>query len=244
MHPSNPDQPAPSRRRLLAGGGALFLTATAASLLAARPGGSGRSDDDRGRAAVLSGASPTASPASGWMPGVTRIPLERNFVRGDRDAQRGLVLHVQEGEGSLYERFNTPGIKTSSHFWVSRDGETEQYVSVLDRAWAQREGNGSWASVETSGFATRSLTEAQVDAVARIHAWGAGSHGWPTAVSEHPDQPGLGVHAMGGAAWGGHACPGTLRSGQRAEIIRRVRERLSAGIPGEGPGPSNDATRR
>lgn len=72
------------------------------------------------------------------------------------------------GGGSLYERFNTPGIKTSSHFWVFRDGETEQYVSVLDRAWAQVEGNGSWASVETSGFATRSLTEAQVDAVARI----------------------------------------------------------------------------
>ncbi|MER5488103.1 N-acetylmuramoyl-L-alanine amidase [Streptomyces sp. NPDC002812] len=229
MHPSNPDHPAPSRRRLLACGGALFVTATAASLLAARPGGSGRSDDDRGRAAGPSGASPTASPASGWMPGVTRIPLERNFVHGDRDAQRGLVLHVQEGEGSLYERFNTAGIKTSSHFWVSRDGETEQYVSVLDRAWAQVEGNGSWASVETSGFATRSLTEAQVDAVARIYAWGAGSHGWPAAVSEHPDRPGLGVHAMGGAAWGGHACPGTLRSAQRAEIIRRVRERLPGG---------------
>lgn len=31
---------------------------------------------------------------------------------------------------------------------------------------------------------------------------------------------------MGGAAWGGHECPGILRSGQRAEIMRRVRERL------------------
>ncbi|WP_327302513.1 N-acetylmuramoyl-L-alanine amidase [Streptomyces sp. NBC_01298] len=157
---------------------------------------------------------------------MAKIPLERNFVHGDRDAQRGLVLHVQEGEGSLYERFNTPGIKTSSHFWVSRDGETEQYVSVLDRAWAQVDGNGGWASVETSGFATRPLTEAQVEAVARVYAWGAGAHGWPPAVSERPDQPGLGVHAMGGAAWGGHACPGGLRSGQRTEIIRRVLELL------------------
>ncbi|MFD5142740.1 N-acetylmuramoyl-L-alanine amidase [Streptomyces sp. NPDC058401] len=229
MHPSTPVPPAPSRRRLLAGGGAVFLTATAASLLAARPGGSGPGDDERGRKAALPGASPTASPASGWMPGVAKMPLERNFVHGDRDAQRGLVLHVQEGEGSLHERFNTPGIKTSSHFWVSRDGETEQYVSVLDRAWAQVDGNGSWASVETSGFATRPLTEAQVDAVARIYAWGAASHGWPPAVSEHPDQPGLGIHAMGGTAWGGHDCPGTLRSGGRAEIIRRVHELLPGG---------------
>ncbi|MCX5402692.1 N-acetylmuramoyl-L-alanine amidase [Streptomyces sp. NBC_00335] len=231
MSPNPPGPPAPSRRRLLAGGGALFLTTTTGSLLVARSGGSGRADDDRGRdgRAATPEASPTASAASGWMPGASRIPLERNFVLGDRDAQRGLVLHVQEGEGSLYERFNTPGGKTSSHFWVSRDGETEQYVSVLDRAWAQVEGNGSWASVETSGFATRPLTEAQVDAVARIYAWGAGAHGWPAAVSEHPDQPGLGIHAMGGAAWGGHACPGTLRSGQRAEIMRRVRERLPGG---------------
>ncbi|MCJ0874330.1 N-acetylmuramoyl-L-alanine amidase [Streptomyces sp. AP-93] len=229
MSPSTPGPPAPSRRRLLAGGGAVFLTATTGSLLAARSGGSAQSDDDRAPGAGPPAASPTASAASGWMPGVAKIPLERNFVLGDRDAQRGLVLHVQEGEGSLYERFNTPGIKTSSHFWVSRDGETEQYVSVLDRAWAQVEGNGSWASVETSGFAARALTEAQVDAVARIYAWGAGSHGWPAAVSERPDQPGLGIHAMGGAEWGAHACPGALRSGQRAEIMRRVRERLPGG---------------
>lgn len=232
MNHRTPDPPAPSRRRLLAGGGALLLTATAGSLLAAGSGGGAAQDDDgdgRGRGAVVPGASPTASPASGWMPEAARIPLERNFVPGERDAQRGLVLHVQEGEGSLYERFNTPGIKTSSHFWVSRDGETEQYVSVLDRAWAQVEGNGGWASVETSGFATRPLTEAQVDAVARIYAWGSGAHGWPPAVSERPDQPGLGAHAMGGAAWGGHECPGALRAGQRGEIIRRVRERLPGG---------------
>ncbi|MCY0926692.1 N-acetylmuramoyl-L-alanine amidase [Streptomyces sp. H27-H1] len=227
MNHRKPGPPALSRRRLLAGGG-LFLAASAGSLLAARSGGSGQPHDDRGRAAGPSADRPTTSPASGWMPGAAAIPLERNFVRGSRDAQRGLVLHVQEGEGSLYERFSTPGIKASSHFWVSRDGETEQYVSVLDRAWAQVDGNGAWSSVETSGFTTRPLTEAQVDAVARIYAWGARAHGWPPAVSERPDHPGLGVHAMGGAGWGGHECPGTLRSGQRAEIIRRVRGLLPA----------------
>ncbi|MFE2283511.1 N-acetylmuramoyl-L-alanine amidase [Streptomyces sp. NPDC059443] len=229
----NHRKPAPSnpgRRRLLTRGGALLFVATAGTLLAARPDradGPGRPGDDR----APSGdplASSTASTASGWMPGVIRKPLERNFVVGERDAQRGLVLHVQEGEGSLHERFSTPGIKASSHFWVSQSGETEQYVSVLDRAWAQVDGNGSWASVETSGFTTRALTEAQVDAVSRIYVWGAGAHGWPLSISDSPHRPGLGTHAMGGTAWGGHACPGTLRADQRTEIIRRAQQHLPA----------------
>ncbi|MBT2470796.1 N-acetylmuramoyl-L-alanine amidase [Streptomyces sp. ISL-66] len=223
MKHRSPDPTAPGRRRLLAGGGALLLAMSAGPLLVARSGEPDPPDEDRNP----SGATRTSpSPASGWMPGVIRRPLERNFVVGDRDAQRGLVLHVQEGEGSLYERFNEPGIKASSHFWVSQSGETEQYVSVLDRAWAQVDGNGSWASVETSGFGTRKLTEAQVDAVSRIYAWGAAAHGWPASISDAPDQPGLGTHSMGGASWGAHACPGTLRAGQRTEIIRRVKEGL------------------
>ncbi|CAM5661208.1 hypothetical protein SAVIM338S_06778 [Streptomyces avidinii] len=225
MKHRTPGPSAPDRRRLLAGGGALLVVMTAGPLLAARPGGSGPRDGDRAPSgAPRASSSSSPSPASGWMPGATRRPLERNFVVGDRDAQRGLVLHVQEGEGSLYERFNTPGIKASSHFWVSQDGETEQYVSVLDRAWAQVDGNGSWASVETSGFATRPLTEAQIDSVSRIYAWGAATHGWPPSVSDAPGLPGLGIHSMGGAAWGAHECPGTLRAGQRTEIIRRVKD--------------------
>lgn len=233
MNHRTPDPTAPGRRRLLAGGGALLLAMTAGPLLAARSGGPGPRDDGRNPSGAPR-TSPSPSPASGWMPGVVRRPLERNFVVGDRDAQRGLVLHVQEGEGSLYEYFNTPGIKASSHFWVSQSGETEQYVSVLDRAWAQVDGNGSWASVETSGFGTRTLTEAQVDAVSRIYAWGAGTHGWPASISDAPDQRGLGTHSMGGASWGGHECPGTLRAGQRTEIIRRVKEGLKAGLPRAG----------
>ncbi|MFD9301344.1 N-acetylmuramoyl-L-alanine amidase [Streptomyces sp. NPDC060048] len=243
MNHRKPGPPAGGRRRLLTGGGALLLAAAAGSLLSARPGGPDPRVDERG-AGGRPQAPTSPSPASGWMPGVSRRPLERNYVAGERDAQRGLVLHVQEGEGSLYERFGTPGLKASAHFWVSRDGETEQYVSVLDRAWAQVEGNGAWASVETSGFATRTLTEAQVDAVARIYAWGAGAHGWPAALSERPDQPGLGTHSMGGASWGAHACPGTLRAGQRTEIIRRMKEHLPASDSDESVIPGSSARPR
>ncbi|MFC9295032.1 N-acetylmuramoyl-L-alanine amidase [Streptomyces sp. NPDC057011] len=159
----------------------------------------------------------------GWMPGATTKPILLNFSVGERDAQRGLILHVQEGKGSLYQQFSEPQQRSSSHFWVSLEGEIEQYVSVLDQAWTQVAGNSSWASVETAGFAAQPLTEAQVDAVARIYAWGAAEHGWPDTIAESPEGSGLGTHLMGGHSWGGHACPGAERSAQRKEILRRAR---------------------
>lgn len=158
----------------------------------------------------------------GWMPGATAKPIRQNFSVGERDTQRGLVLHVQEGKGSLYRQFSEPQQRSSAHFWVSLEGEIEQYVSVLDQAWTQVAGNPSWASVETAGFATRPLTEAQMDAVARIYAWGAAEYGWPDTVADSPQDRGLGTHSMGGRSCGGHACPGAGRSAQRGEILRRA----------------------
>ncbi|MEU3061703.1 peptidoglycan recognition protein family protein [Streptomyces subrutilus] len=171
----------------------------------------------------LAAASP-APPPPGWMPGAARKPIGVNFGQGGRAGQRGLILHVQEGEGSLFERFSDPRTRSSAHFWVSQAGEIEQYVSVHDRAWTQSAGNVDWVSVETSGFVGRPLTAAQVDAVARVYAWGARAHGWPLEVTDSPTGRGLGTHAMGGAAWGAHACPGTLRARQREAVLSRVRE--------------------
>ncbi|MER6914570.1 peptidoglycan recognition family protein [Streptomyces sp. NPDC000594] len=162
----------------------------------------------------------------GWMADAARMPIEVNFRPESRDGQRGLILHVQQGEGSLFERFSDPVTKSSSHFWVSRAGEIEQYVSVHDRAWTQKAGNAGWASIETSGFADRPLTAAQVEAVARVYVWGARLHGWPLEVTDSPEGRGLGTHSMGGGDWGGHACPGTIRARQRDAIMRRVRDSL------------------
>lgn len=186
---------------------------------------------ERGKAApappaVNAGAGAAKAGTGGrapWMDRAQRRPIRHNFTAGGRDGDRGLVLHVQEGEGSLYEHFSAPGQRSSAHFWVSRAGEIEQYVSVHDRAWAQGSGNSAWTSVETSGFATGTLTPAQVDATARIYAWGVREHGWVLELAESPQGHGLGTHEMGGAGWGGHACPGPLRAAQREEILRRAR---------------------
>ncbi|TDU73805.1 N-acetylmuramoyl-L-alanine amidase [Streptomyces sp. KS 21] len=75
-------------------------------------------------------------------------------------------------------------------------------------AWAQAAGNPSWLSVETWGFARRPLTAQQVDALARIYAWGMAQHGWPLEPASTPLGQGFGIHSMGGQDWGGHACPG------------------------------------
>jgi hypothetical protein len=219
----------PTRRGLFALGGGLLLAPVPAVALLRRepPAPPTPALPPRAAGPPRTATASAPSPPPGWMPGATARPIGTNFAEGGRTGRRGLILHVQEGEGSLFERFSDPGTKSSAHFWVSRAGAIEQYVSVHDRAWTQRAGNAAWASVETSGFAGRPLTAAQTDAVARIYAWGARVHGWPLRVTDSPDGSGLGTHSMGAGAWGGHACPGAVRAAQRGEVMDRVRRSVT-----------------
>lgn len=210
-----------SRRMYLAIGGGILLAPLLTTLHMNRRA---PSDAPQPRPAAPDARPEAASsdPAEGWMPTATHKPIRHNYAAGGRKAQRGLILHVQEGEGSLYGRFSDAKVKSSAHFWVSRDGAVEQYVSVHDRAWTQGDGNNEWVSVETSGFASKPLTSEQINAVARIFAWGAREHGWPLAATDSTKGRGLGTHAMGGGDWGWHDCPGPIRSGQREAIIERA----------------------
>lgn len=213
-------------------GGGLVATALAgyaafSGCPSPNPARPGPGDDGRAGPPAASRAEAVPVPGQAWMPDATRKPLDTNFTPGGMTEMRGLVLHVQEGENSLHERFNDPSVKSSSHFWVSRSGALEQYVSAYDRAWAQVAGNPSWLSVETSGFARRPLTGQQVEAVALIYAWGMAQHGWPLALASTPLDRGFGIHSMGGEAWGAHACPGPLRAAQTGEILTVVRRLLT-----------------
>lgn len=215
-----------TRRSVFILGGGLLLAPVSAAVLLWEGQSPTQTPAAPGAPAAQQGGVPSAFPGSpppGWMPGVAQKPIGANFSRGGREGQRGLILHVQEGEGSLFEWSSEPSTRSSAHFWASQAGEIEQYVSVHDRAWTQRAGNAEWVSIETSGFAGKPLTTAQVDAVARVYAWGAREHGWPLEVTDSPKGRGLGTHAMGGGAWGGHACPGTARAQQREVIMSRVR---------------------
>lgn len=144
---------------------------------------------------------------------------------GRMNAHVGLVLHVQVGNNSCYSEFDFPANKASSTWWVAKDGTLEQYVDADDAAWAEAAGNFTYDSVETEGEPNEKLTDAQVDTLARLYAWGHDTYGWPFLPADAPGQRGLGWHGMGGKAWGGHDhCPGDLRKAQRAFILERAQE--------------------
>ncbi|MCM3884171.1 peptidoglycan recognition family protein [Frankia sp. R82] len=132
---------------------------------------------------------------------------------------RGLIVHVQVGTGSPFGWFDNPASQVSSHLWVSRAGDVEQFVPLDQRAWAQEAGNPYWVSVETEGHPDEDLTPEQVGALGALYAWGVREFGWPLELADSPGGRGLGTHQMGGAAWGGHECPGPIRAGRRANIL-------------------------
>ncbi|MFF0293141.1 N-acetylmuramoyl-L-alanine amidase [Kitasatospora sp. NPDC004614] len=175
-------------------------------------------------------------------PGATWRPVINRTAAG-RSEQRGLVLHVQDGNGSLFGWFNTASSKASSDFWVSKSGTIEQYVDTgNDRAWAQAAGNNVYASVETEGYPSEPLTVAQIEGVAQIYAWGAHLWGWPLRVVDTTTDRGLTWHGAGGSAWGGHPdCPGEIRKAQRGAIIARAAELLGAPPAPAPPAPAPTA---
>jgi hypothetical protein len=151
------------------------------------------------------------------------LPLPVRNTAGDHIHPIGLILHVQAGDHSPFGWFNNPSSQASSNLWAGKNGQREQYVDLDVRAWAQAAGNETYASIETEGQPGEPLTDAQLDSVAVAMAFGAREFGWPLRLANAPGQPGLGTHAMGGAAWGDHpGCPGSIRTGQRAEILRRA----------------------
>lgn len=142
----------------------------------------------------------------------------------------GLILHVQDGNGSCFGIFNhplndgVPGNRKSSTWWTSKTGKVEQYVAADQTAWAQMAGNHRYNSVETEGLPNESLTTAQIEALAHLYVWGHDTYGWPFQLAEKPGDRGFGWHGMGGTAWGHPACPGNSRRSQRQLILNRAQQ--------------------
>lgn len=157
-----------------------------------------------------------------WRPVTNQSsPTSRNH--GQMTHNLGLILHVQQGNNSPYGWFQNPESEASAHFWISKRGTVEQFVSTGIRAWAQGDGNDSYCSVETEGYPQDPLTLEQVNALARLYAWGHRVHGWSYLLAEAPNQHGFGWHGMGGSGYGGHPnCPGVLRRAQRRLILDRA----------------------
>ncbi|MFF4706683.1 N-acetylmuramoyl-L-alanine amidase [Streptomyces sp. NPDC001297] len=160
------------------------------------------------------------------MPGAEWRPIPINHTEGGQAEVRGVVVHIMAGtfEGTD-SWFRNSKAKASSHFGTSKTGRLRQWVDTADRAWAQAGGNPSWLSVENEGQGGDTLTEAQLDANARVLAWAHEKYGVPLQVTHSTTGKGLGYHAMGGSAWGGHtSCPGSRIVAQLAEIVARAQK--------------------
>jgi N-acetylmuramoyl-L-alanine amidase/Putative peptidoglycan binding domain len=155
-----------------------------------------------------------------WFDCATKRQISNN-VGGNLSSQRGLVLHHQAGNGSLYGFFNNPASKVSAHFWVGKNGTIEQYVDTAKVSWHGKDLNSNWVGVETEGCPSgrdEDLTEAQIAALARLYAEGARRHGWPNQLASSNGGRGFGYHRMAVNT----ACPCDRRLNKRSEILKRA----------------------
>ncbi|MFJ3867916.1 peptidoglycan recognition protein family protein [Streptomyces nigra] len=167
------------------------------------------------------------------MPGAEWRPIAVNHTKGGQEAVRGVVVHIMAGtfEGTD-SWFRNPAAKASSHFGTSKSGKLRQWVDTADRAWAQAGGNRTWLSVENEGKGGDVLTDEQLDRIAEVLAWAHKTRGVPLQVTHDPNGKGLGYHAMGGSAWGGHtSCPGPRIVAQLAEIVARAKKLTGTTAP-------------
>lgn len=145
-------------------------------------------------------------------------------------AIKGVVMHTMVGNlpGTI-ATFNNPANQVSSHFGIAQDGSVHQFGPIGKGwiAWAEVAGNDTWYSIEhaDNGNTENPLTDAQLTASAQLVEVLSRFAGFGLQVTNSVDGTGYGTHVMGGAAWGGHTCPGPgPRAGQRQEIIDMAKQ--------------------
>ncbi|WP_411094316.1 peptidoglycan-binding protein [Streptomyces sp. 021-3] len=163
--------------------------------------------------------------------GATWRPIPINYTKGGQSSVRGLVVHIMAGTlAGTDSWFRNPAARASSHFGTGKGGALYQWVDTANRAWAQANGNTAWLSIENEGRGGDALTDAQMDRVAEVFAWVHKTYGVPLQVASGTSGRGLGYHAMGGAAWGGHTqCPGSRIVKQLPEIVARAKKLAGSG---------------
>lgn len=178
-----------------------------------------------------------------WLPGA-RVAHDMSGSRGNGlfgtgNAEfYGVVLHVNQSNGDLSNFITVgnsygPGGQNAvcPNFEVYKDGSFDQYLPLMWRPWCQAAGNDHYAAIETEGFNTESMTDAQVTTIGMILAAYA-TQGMALQVTDTVGGRGFGTHVMGGPAWGGHTCPGPgPRAGQRQAALN-----IASGLTPSGGG--------
>ncbi|MGE5288496.1 MAG: N-acetylmuramoyl-L-alanine amidase [Micromonosporaceae bacterium] len=142
----------------------------------------------------------------------------------------GVIMHTMVGNlPGTTSCFNNASFQASAHFGVDQSGHIHQFGPVDNWvAWHVAAGNPQWIGIEFADDANpnNALTDKQLTAGAQIVEAVFAKYNLKLQVTNSVSGWGLGVHYMGGAAWGGHSCPDTggkhVRSSQRGEVIRRA----------------------
>lgn len=169
----------------------------------------------------------TAAPL--WLPGAKVVDLRADRGNGPFAAGGfyGVILHVNVDENGTSDSFfeagddvNPDGVTPTFQVYKSEAaGGIHQYLPFDWQPACQRDGNYNYGAIETAGMPDEPLTDYQLDACAKICAAYHAHLGMPLTLADKPGDKGLGTHQMGGAAWGGHPCPGTVRTAQRPKIL-------------------------
>ena len=153
-----------------------------------------------------------------------------NGMLGVTGAMQGVLMHTMVGTlAGTIASFNDPHRQASAHFGIGFDGRIHQF-GPLGRgweAWHAMAANLTWYGIEheDGGDQHRPLTGAQITASAQVVELLSRFAGFPLQVTDDVHGHGYGTHVMGGAAWGGHTCPGPgPRAAQRADIITLAKE--------------------
>jgi hypothetical protein len=159
-----------------------------------------------------------------WLHDAQIVDLHHRRGNGPFNTFLGVVLHVNDDDNGTTDSWYASGPPTNKNlvtpnFQVYKDGSIHQYLPFDWQPWAQIDGNTHYAAIETAGLPGQSLTDAQLHSCARILAAYQAGMGMHLQVADSPGERGLGTHQMGGAAWGGHPCPGQIRAGQREQIL-------------------------
>lgn len=192
-----------------------------------------------------------------WYPKAIRKEITRHRTLRVRKGR--VCLHVAVSEGSsLFGYFNQKGNPTS-HFYVRKDGQIEQYVDTKYRAPANLDGNSSLISFESQGGVhnvdSEPWTAAQVTAFAECIAWLHEVEGVPLVqmTNSRPESVGIGYHKLGvdpyrvsgGEKWSssyGKVCPGAGKIKQIPTIISKAKALTQGSTPDKPTDPTKPTT--
>lgn len=124
-----------------------------------------------------------------WEPIRNRSLMSNNPVR--------MTVHLTAVRANdIYGPGKGPG-GTYAHFHNSRNGDLRQHQQTHRRTYADLRGNGKTISVENEGKQGDSLTDAQIENLARLFAVAVNDYGVPNRIATARNTKGLAWHRLG-----------------------------------------------